>query len=128
MKKLMEKVKNSKVFGKVLGGMLMVQSFVLGCPMVVRADTGGDAATTNALADTKLVKGFINLMYDAGKVLIILEVVVAGVLWGVEWFKLQQADDSEKPKHKKNIKTIVITAAIIVSGSGLLTAILGYFQ
>lgn len=131
MRKLIEKVKTSKVFGKVLGAILMAQSIIVGCPMTVSASNNSSEESSEAVAttlmDTNIVKGFEKLMADAGKVLLIIEVATAGVLLGIEFYKLQTSDDQEKPKHRKNIKTIIITAVLVMSATGLMSVILGYF-
>lgn len=131
MRKLIEKVKTSKVFGKVLGAILMAQSIIMGCPMTVSASNNSSEESSESVAttlmDTNIVKGFEKLMADAGKVLLIIEVATAGVLLGIEFYKLQTSDDQEKPKHKKNIKTIIITAVLVMSATGLMSVILGYF-
>lgn len=80
------------------------------------------------LKDTKLYTGTIKLLGDITPILVGIEAVLAGVLVAFEGIKYQQADDQEKPKHMKNIKTIIMIGIFIMCASGLLPAILGYYQ
>lgn len=119
---------------------------MLWMPMEVKADTGagknngelediinnaGDesgGSEGGKLANTKLVTGTVKLIRDAGVVALIVEGVLASFLIVKELIQMQQADEQEKGKHKKNVKTILITAVLIMSVSGLLPIIFSYYQ
>lgn len=81
-----------------------------------------------ALTDTQLYTGTINLINDGLIVLLAVEAVFVTFLFVKELIAYQGAADEEKPKHKKNIKTILIVGVLAISASGVLTAIFSYYQ
>ncbi len=115
---------------------------MLWMPIEVKADTGagknngelediintGEESEGGKLANTKLVTGTVKLIRDAGVVALFIEGGLASFLIVKELIKMQQADEQEKGKHKKNVKTILITAVLIMSVSGLLPIIFSYYQ
>lgn len=81
-----------------------------------------------ALKDTQLYTGTIKLINDGLIVLLAVEAVLVVFLSVKELIALQGASDEDKPKHKKNIKTILIVGVLAISASGILTAIFSYYQ
>lgn len=80
------------------------------------------------LKETKLVKGSLKLFKDATAVALLIEAVLCGFLVVKEFIAMQQADEQDKPRHKKQIKTIILSGIIIFCMTGLLTAIFSYYQ
>lgn len=131
MKNLIERAKKKNWGAVVLKAILICQmAFVfLALPMEVSAgeevvfttETGGE------LGNTKLVKGTVALLNDAATVALILEAAIVVVLCIIKFIGMQQADDQEKPKYKKEIKTTIITGIIVFTISGILKAVFSYY-
>lgn len=86
-------------------------------------------AFASSIATSKAVTGTKNLITDVTKALIILSPLVAGILIGWQFFKLQNAeDDGETKMIKKRMKVILIGGIGVFIGSGLTTIILSYYQ
>lgn len=81
-----------------------------------------------ALQETQLYTGTINLINDGLIVLLAVEAVLVTLLFVKELIAYQGASDEEKPKHKKNIKTILIVGVLAISASGILTAVFSYYR
>lgn len=132
MKKLMEKTKKTNWSVVIIRAMLICYMAValFSVPLEVHAadevsftdETGGE------LGQTKLVKGTLALLADVSTVLLIVEAALVGVLCLIQFIAMQQADDSEKPKHKKNIKSIIITGVIACTLTGILAAVFSYYK
>lgn len=134
MKELARKINGSKVGSIVLKALLMcsVIAMFFTVPMEVYAgDSETIEFTSNTggeLAQTKLVKGTINLLNDATTVALLIEAAAVVVLVVMKFIGMQQADDQEKPKFKKEIKSIIITGIIVMCISGILKAVFSYYQ
>lgn len=135
MKELMRKMNESKVGRIIMRAMLMlsVSAMLFSVPMTVFAD--GDDETIEftdesggSLGETKLVKGTIALLNDATSVALLIEAGAIVVLVIMKFIAMQQADEQEKPKFKKEIKTIIITGIIIMCISGILKAVFSYYK
>ncbi len=81
-----------------------------------------------ALQDTQLYKGTMDLINDGLIVLLAVEAVLVVFLLVKELIALQGAAEEDKPKHKKNIKTILVVGVLAISASGILTAVFSYYQ
>ena len=134
MKELARKINGSKVGNFVLKALLMcsVIAMFFTVPMEVYAgDSEKIEFTSNTggkLAETKLVKGTIELLNDATTVALLIEAAAVVVLVIMKFIGMQQADDQEKPKFKKEIKSIIITGIIVMCISGILKAVFSYYQ
>ena len=134
MKEIARKIKGSKVGNFVLKALLMcsVIAMFFTVPMEVYAgDSEKIEFTSNTggkLAETKLVKGTIELLNDATTVALLIEAAAVVVLVIMKFIGMQQADDQEKPKFKKEIKSIIITGIIVMCISGILKAVFSYYQ
>ena len=122
---------------KKIGARLCKAAIFLQClsySMLVNAQTSENFAANGAggggssLENTTLVQGLLNLAADAGKVLLVVELGVIGVLEVAIGLKYQFGEEDEKPKHKKNAKTTLVVGALILSASGVITVVLSYFQ
>lgn len=96
--------------------------------MFVQCMSFGMIAHATSLEGTKIVQGTLNLATDAGKVALVIEAVVLGVLEVIEGLKYQFGEEDEKPKHVKSAKRNLAVGALIMAGSGLVTVILNYYQ
>lgn len=132
MKKLMETTKKTNWSVVILRAVLICHMAValFSVPMEVHAadeisftdEDGGE------LGQTKLVTGTVKLLNDATTVALILEAAIVVILCIVKFIGMQQADDNEKPKYKKEIKTTIITGIIVMCISGILKAVFSYYQ
>ena len=86
------------------------------------------AMNVYALEQTKLVTGTKALINDALVVLLAIEAGLVVFLLVKEIMALQAAAEEEKPKHKKQIKVIIVTGVLAISATGILTAIFSYYQ
>lgn len=131
MKKLMERTKKTNWGAMLLKAVLICQiAFVfLALPMEVSANEEVIFTTEDGgyLGQTKLVKGTVDLLNDAATVALILEAAIVVVLCIIKFIGMQQADDQEKPKYKKEIKTTIITGIIVFTISGILKAVFSYY-
>lgn len=106
---------------------------VFSVPMTVYADEDDNKAfevaedSAGELGKTKLVTGTVELLDDATNVILIIEAVAVVVLCAIKFVGLQQADEQEKPKYKKEIKSIIITGIIAMCISGVLKAVFKYY-
>lgn len=120
-----------KIWKKVVTVFLVFQGMILGLPMQVLATEAIEAAENSdggALKNTKLYNGTMRLFADATKVAMLIETGICAFLVIKEFIAMQQADEQEKPRHKKNIKTIILSGVIILCMTGLLTAVFSYYQ
>lgn len=81
-----------------------------------------------ALQETQLYTGTISLINDALVVLLAVEAVLVVFLLVKELIALQGSAEEDKPKHKKNIKTILVVGVLAISASGILTAVFSYYR
>ncbi len=81
-----------------------------------------------ALQETQLYTGTLSLINDALIVLLAVEAVLVVVLLVKELIALQASAEEDKPKHKKNIKTIIIVGVLAISASGILAAVFSYYR
>ena len=135
MKKLMERTK--KTTKKTNWGAMLLKAVLicqmafvfLALPMEVSAGEEVVFTTEDGgeLGNTKLVKGTVALLNDAATVALILEAAIVVVLCIIKFIGMQQADDQEKPKYKKEIKTTIITGIIVFTISGILKAVFSYY-
>ncbi len=114
-----------KIWTKLAGAFFLLQGFFLYPLQVFATDIESDGG---ALKDTKLVKGTLRLLRDGTAILLIIEAGLCGLLVVKEFIAMQQADEQDKPRHKKQIKTIILSGIIIFCITGLLTAIFSYYQ
>ncbi len=135
MKKSAEKTKKVNWSKMVLRAILICHLvfMVFSVPMTVYADEDDNKAfnvsedKAGELGKTKLVKGTVELLDDATNVILIVEAVAVVVLCAIKFVGLQQADEQEKPKYKKEIKSIIITGIIAMCISGVLKAVFTYY-
>lgn len=138
MKKLVEKTRKANLGVAFLKAVLVCQIalIVLCMPMTVQAapsetpDSDEIEFTTEdggELGNTKLVTGTKELIKDGTTVALILEAVIAVFLIVVKLIGMQQAEEHDKGKYKKEIKTILITAILIFCSTGLLGTIFSYY-
>lgn len=126
MKKLKNVRKNLKT--GVIRLYLILQTVLL-MSMPVKADGDGKADThANTLQNSKLVKGSINLIKDATTAVLLIEAVLVILLIVIELMKMQAAEQEEKPKHKKTIKSIAIAGILIVSVTAIVPIVLSYYN
>lgn len=85
-------------------------------------------AQAYALQETQLYTGTINLINDGLIVLLAVEAVLVVFLLVKELIALQSSSEEDKPKHKKNIKTILVVGVLAISASGILTAVFSYYR
>lgn len=136
MKTLAEKTKKVNWSKMVLRAILICHLvfMVFSVPMTVYADEDDNKAfevaedSAGELGKTKLVKGTVALLDDATNVILIIEAVAVVVLCAIKFVGLQQADEQEKPKYKKEIKSIIITGIIAMCISGVLKAVFTYYK
>lgn len=81
-----------------------------------------------ALQETQLYTGTLSLINDALVVLLAVEAVLVVFLLVKELIALQGSAEEDKPKHKKNIKTILVVGVLAISASGILTAVFSYYR
>lgn len=93
--------------------------FLLKPPLIAQA--GG-------LEGTSLVQGAKKLIADGTMILTGLCAAVVIFVCIKEGYLYFSGEDEEKPKHKKNIKTTIIIGVLIMSCSGLISVIFGYFS
>lgn len=136
MKKSAEKTKKVNWSKMVLRAILICHLvfMVFSVPMTVYADEDDNKAfyinedKAGNLGRTKLVTGTVELLNDATNVVLIIEAVAVVVLCAIKFVGLQQADEQEKPKYKKEIKSIIITGIIAMCISGVLKAVFTYYM
>lgn len=138
MKTLAEKTKKVNWSKMVLRAILICHLvfMVFSVPMTVYADEDEDdnkafevaEDSAGELGKTKLVTGTVELLDDATNVILIIEAVAVVVLCAIKFVGLQQADEQEKPKYKKEIKAVIITGIIAMCISGVLKAVFKYYQ
>lgn len=104
------------------------QSFFRLCVLIAAGLIVSFPHTAYALADTKLVTGTQSLANDATTVLIALSGVLTPLFCVYELIKMQSAEDTEKSKYKKNVKTALIIGIAIVSISAVVKVVVAYYQ
>lgn len=123
-----------KMYSKLLGAGLALQALCMGIPVYANEKSKTEQAIERitaeggGLQDTKLVTGTLDLLADATAVALVIESGLVGFLCIKEFIALQQADDQDKPRHKKNIKSIIITGIVVLTITGVLTAVFKYYQ
>jgi len=130
MKNLMKHMNKSNWKKTILRGLIICQLLFtfLSFPMISHAeDITFTSETGGELGKTKIVTGTVNLLNDASTVALIIEAALVVILCIVQFIGMQQADDQEKPKYKKNIKSIIITGIIVMTISGILKAVFSYY-
>lgn len=81
-----------------------------------------------ALQETTLYTGTMNLLHDGLIVLLAVEAALVVFLLVKELMAMQASAEEDKPKHKKNIKTILVVGVLAICASSILTAVFGYFR
>ena len=83
---------------------------------------------TNKLQGTKLYTGFMALVADATKALIGVTGALTLFLIIFNLLRMKAADDTEKPKYKKNAISTLIIGIIVLVAEGVLAVVFSYFQ
>ena len=115
-RKSLEVVKDRVIYEMKLMAALLTWVFIIAIPT--------DAAD---LKSSKLYTGTIKLLGDLQTILLAVEAVLVIVLMIWQAIKMQAAEDEEKPKFKKAIKSILITGIIIVSLTATVPLVLKYY-
>lgn len=90
----------------------------------VKEDGGGKGN----VEEEKIFTGTKKLLTDLTGALVGLETVICGGLIVKEFIVMQQADEQEKPRHKKSIKSILISGVIVMCVTGLIDVIFAYYK
>lgn len=85
------------------------------------------SSSQNALENSKLVTGTMNLLSDAFAVICVVSLVAGGLACAYFLFRRGLADNQKKEEWNERIKTSVVCTILIPMVSGLLALILSYY-
>lgn len=114
-----------KMKEKVFCIVMLTYFFV--CNMTINVLAGEPEATTG-FKDTKLYTGTTKLINDASTAALGIEAAVVALLEIIEGIKYQMADDQEKPRHVKSMKSTLFIGILIMCVTGLVKVVFGYYN
>ncbi|MBU5676907.1 hypothetical protein KQI88_10810 [Alkaliphilus sp. MSJ-5] len=79
------------------------------------------------LQNSKIAKGFENLVKDATSLLMLLAPIVGGLLIGYFFLRKSGADEMDQKTWQKRINTAIYSVVGVVVSSALINLIIGYF-
>ncbi|ABW19451.1 hypothetical protein [Alkaliphilus oremlandii] len=79
------------------------------------------------LQNSKIAKGFENLVKDATVVLMVLAPILGGLLIGYFFLRKAAADEMDQKTWQKRINTAIYSVVGVVVSSAAINLIIGYF-